>query len=615
LELEVGLVMSGVGLMESNGVMADVGDLSDLGSIEDVPSTEFIMGGTFANGDDVLEPLKSPVDLESLTRLESSGGIGSGADEYGAGSEFGKMPSFGLSPSVRENGNGGWGNLDESCESLRGSFFAQNSFLFEEASSEPIGESVAESQTASGGAHQDETPVEFEGEGAVQEWIAGVASEEEEREERQQLEQRVNIGGDDVAAEARPSPAVKAEQVEAAEATGATQTLPSSRKRKAPSSSACAKDAVTSTRPEKKAMSAVERAMQRAEDFANESLGEKKIEWNVMRRRAGLEVVDENGDQEDTDGEVVRDGSDDKRNSKKYKLRLQKNRDSAYVSRIRRRYYTRFLEESLGNEEREKKSLQSRVDTLQKEVDSLMRVFEKTSASQGKKVQGAAPPIAQAPMETPSAMSSSSVKSLGSNPSKSKVVPPALTAPVIRMASSTHESMLRGLRSVLSPIGKQPNVTNPASHQTATTMCIFVFLFGLMLPGFGPSGVSSNSAMRAWESADGGARVAAEVVDQSVFVLNGDVSDARFDAAKVCDSVRIESVVEESSQVNLESWSLGGGDDCMNKDQVLQLSSSSSWRTIKVVFSGVVVCLVALLIDASSFVQDGAVKVPRIRAQ
>lgn len=61
----------------------------------------------------------------------------------------------------------------------------------------------------------------------------------------------------------------------------------------------------------------------------------------------------------DNNGEKTLDDDDDepeRQSHRKYQKRLQKNRDSAFVSRIRRREYTRLLESSLASLEKEKDS-------------------------------------------------------------------------------------------------------------------------------------------------------------------------------------------------------------------------------------------------------------------
>lgn len=54
---------------------------------------------------------------------------------------------------------------------------------------------------------------------------------------------------------------------------------------------------------------------------------------------------------------------------KKYQKRLQKNRDSAFVSRIRRREYTKLLEQSLALVEREKESAVSAFTEMKRRFD------------------------------------------------------------------------------------------------------------------------------------------------------------------------------------------------------------------------------------------------------
>eukprot|EP00184_Porphyridium_aerugineum_P004508 CAMPEP_0184708164 /NCGR_PEP_ID=MMETSP0313-20130426/37636_1 /TAXON_ID=2792 /ORGANISM="Porphyridium aerugineum, Strain SAG 1380-2" /LENGTH=738 /DNA_ID=CAMNT_0027169747 /DNA_START=277 /DNA_END=2494 /DNA_ORIENTATION=+ len=106
---------------------------------------------------------------------------------------------------------------------------------------------------------------------------------------------------------------------------------------------------------------AVDQAKKRAEAYANSQLDDRRGSWNKEHRADGdLSEVD----LDNIDDEEIRD-------SAKYRRRLQKNRDSAFVSRIRRRAYTQFLEESLCEHENENKRLKQETDALRQQVEKL----------------------------------------------------------------------------------------------------------------------------------------------------------------------------------------------------------------------------------------------------
>lgn len=92
-------------------------------------------------------------------------------------------------------------------------------------------------------------------------------------------------------------------------------------------------------------LSAVERAKKTAEDFTISQLAKRKRKATSPQVTASLS--DDDGVEEDG-------GGAERQSHRKYQKRLQKNRDSAFVSRIRRREYTRILENSLSSVEKEK---------------------------------------------------------------------------------------------------------------------------------------------------------------------------------------------------------------------------------------------------------------------
>lgn len=134
-------------------------------------------------------------------------------------------------------------------------------------------------------------------------------------------------------------------------------------------------------------LSAVEAARRKAQDMAMESLGDK-------RRHSS-----EDEDRPLKRGRSAADESPEKTHQKRYQRRLQKNRDTAYISRIRRRAYTTLLEESLTAVESEKKQLSSKVDTLKSEICSLQAELRGLYASTlsspfaGANIRNRGPPV------------------------------------------------------------------------------------------------------------------------------------------------------------------------------------------------------------------------------
>eukprot|EP00186_Timspurckia_oligopyrenoides_P004727 CAMPEP_0182441730 /NCGR_PEP_ID=MMETSP1172-20130603/697_1 /TAXON_ID=708627 /ORGANISM="Timspurckia oligopyrenoides, Strain CCMP3278" /LENGTH=281 /DNA_ID=CAMNT_0024636213 /DNA_START=69 /DNA_END=914 /DNA_ORIENTATION=- len=123
-----------------------------------------------------------------------------------------------------------------------------------------------------------------------------------------------------------------------------------------------ATDSVNSIGKKRKTLSAVDKVRKQADEYAHESMEERQLTWNKKHR------IDMSGEEQEENEEVM--------NSIKYKRRLQKNRDSAYVSRIRRRIYTKLLEESLELYEQEQFKLHSHINTLQAQVNTLKQPLQ-----------------------------------------------------------------------------------------------------------------------------------------------------------------------------------------------------------------------------------------------
>lgn len=151
--------------------------------------------------------------------------------------------------------------------------------------------------------------------------------------------------------------------------------------------------------PPARGLSAVERAQQAAEDIAVAEVASRRAKAAKAKRARGdsgtgepakkrargagagndaaAEDDDNGGEEEAEAGEAAADAAvagatgSDAEKSRRYQKRLQKNRDSAFVSRIRRRHYTAILETSLKKEEEEKRSLGGEVAQLRSQVEAL----------------------------------------------------------------------------------------------------------------------------------------------------------------------------------------------------------------------------------------------------
>lgn len=206
--------------------------------------------------------------------------------------------------------------------------------------------------------------------------------------------------------------------------------------------------AITDALPQ---LGAVARAKKAAEDFAARKVAER-------RRKAGR-----GGAEEERDGPAKKrrktaaaDGGDDgeeddeesadnaeKVSHRKYQKRLQKNRDSAFVSRIRRREYIRQLEETLESTEQEKEDAMSGARELRRKYD-----------------------IVCAELAAMKEATSRRFAQLGS----------ALVKPVGASAAAAH------------------SVSAKATNAVVTTMFMFAIMFGVMLPHRASSSSTSSRA-------------------------------------------------------------------------------------------------------------------------
>ncbi|KAA8498583.1 hypothetical protein FVE85_6168 [Porphyridium purpureum] len=131
-----------------------------------------------------------------------------------------------------------------------------------------------------------------------------------------------------------------------------------------------------------KSSSAVEAAKQEAERFAIDQLDDRKVVWSKKRR---LEKGDDSADEDEKLSDIDLTAlAPEQAKSVKYRQRLQKNRDSAYVSRIRRRVYTKILEDALSKHELENVRLRDQMRRMEEQMRSLQNVTHSgTSSSTG----------------------------------------------------------------------------------------------------------------------------------------------------------------------------------------------------------------------------------------
>uniref|UniRef100_A0A7S1XEJ3 BZIP domain-containing protein n=1 Tax=Compsopogon caeruleus TaxID=31354 RepID=A0A7S1XEJ3_9RHOD len=176
--------------------------------------------------------------------------------------------------------------------------------------------------------------------------------------------------------------------------------------------------------------SAVDRAKRRAEEFAIAQVEEQK----AKKLRAG---ASNGGSSSPIEEEKLVEGDSDEPqdlSQKRYQRRLAKNRNSAFVSRIRRRAYTGFLEESLEEEERQRMKLERELEKMKAELRNL-------------RGDGSVITVLEHP----------NTKQTGH----------------MRLRNAFHD-----MRSSFAPI-----VASPMTPIGVSTMFVFVFLVGLLIPG------------------------------------------------------------------------------------------------------------------------------------
>ena len=133
-------------------------------------------------------------------------------------------------------------------------------------------------------------------------------------------------------------------------------------------------------------LTAVDLARKAAEDFANGKVSERK-------RRLGRHESDDAKRRKPNDSPVSDDDAPEKVSHRKYQKRLQKNRDSAYVSRIRRREYTKRLEDGLNRMEKEKLEMQTKYDALQRKFDVVLQELNTMKEATTAKFKALAGPV------------------------------------------------------------------------------------------------------------------------------------------------------------------------------------------------------------------------------
>lgn len=203
-------------------------------------------------------------------------------------------------------------------------------------------------------------------------------------------------------------------------------------------------------------LSAVERAKRSAEQFTMQQL--------AKRRRKGTSPPAGNSGSED-------DGADDatggQQSHRKYQKRLQKNRDSAFVSRIRRREYTRILEQSLSAVEKEKETALAAFREMKRRFDIVSAELTgiKTAAASNFVNLGDAVVNRVAMPQTP-------VFQFGSTQP-----PPRQQAP-----RSAYGKQTQSQNTYMGP--QHPRTVRSAAHTgtVMTTMYMIAFVVGVLLP-------------------------------------------------------------------------------------------------------------------------------------
>lgn len=112
---------------------------------------------------------------------------------------------------------------------------------------------------------------------------------------------------------------------------------------------------------------AIQIAKKRAQEMATNSADQRRD------RKRAAEKMDSNGKRRKTDDLSSEEDKLDPEamKAKRHERRLQKNRDTAYISRIRRRVYTKLLEESLIRSENGKDDVEQENMNLKQQVEQM----------------------------------------------------------------------------------------------------------------------------------------------------------------------------------------------------------------------------------------------------
>jgi len=261
------------------------------------------------------------------------------------------------------------------------------------------------------------------------------------------------------------------------------------------------------------ALSAVARAQQQAEDIAVREVASRRAKAKrgragggaggpAAKRARGAAAAASGGDDADgddgggdgaageaDDADAPPPGSDAEK-SRRYQKRLQKNRDSAFVSRIRRRHYTSILESSLEKEEAEKRSLGGAVDALRAQVAKLTAELV---AARGPAAAPGAPPAAVPlpPMRLPAGVppaSGSASSTARCPPSSSTLTPygvaPAATgdSPVSSSASGPPYYHATGAPTIRTRFGATVASRTAARPAMVTTLLVAAVILGFCVP-------------------------------------------------------------------------------------------------------------------------------------
>lgn len=266
-------------------------------------------------------------------------------------------------------------------------------------------------------------------------------------------------------------------------------------------------------------LSAVERAQQKAENIAVAEVATRRANaakakrarsgsgagGPAKKRARGAGAVSDAAAEDDADGgeeeaaeagEAAADANvagSDAEKSRRYQKRLQKNRDSAFVSRIRRRHYTSILEASLKKEEEEKRALGGEVAQLRSQLETLKAQLVAYRAPAAR-TDAFCVPSSVVPSSVPALPAgeppaSGSASSTGRCPLSSSAAAATLPAPLGGRSSPVSSSMsdppapyrLPG-PTIRTRLGATVSSRNAARPAMVTTLLVAAVILGFCVP-------------------------------------------------------------------------------------------------------------------------------------